>query len=87
MQSLDCGRRADAETETKPRDPAIGAGITSQHGTNKDRNRTVLGRDLDASMGHRANRALVTGKLGVFRMDVDGLNESGKATSRTHSQS
>ena len=77
-QSLDSGRRANAKGSDEAAGSGNSVGCNHQNGTDEHWDRTILGSALNSGMSDCANGALVAGKLGVFRMDVHRLNESGK---------
>jgi hypothetical protein len=77
-ESLDVGRRTDAERRDKAERAAGAFWRCSYNRTDKERGGPVHRGAENSGMGHGADRTLMAGKLGIISVDVDGLDNAGE---------
>jgi hypothetical protein len=77
-ESLDGGRRTNAERRDKPkRWPGDSCGY-DQSPADKERDKLTCRTVDNTSMGYRTDRTLMAGKLGIVCVYVDSLNHAGE---------
>ena len=84
--TLGCGRRTDAEGRREP--DTAGGGFGDGKVRRRGKKRKGLMRRLmqHAGVGYRANRTVMAGKLGIFRVNVVRLRKPNEADKQDASQ-
>jgi len=84
--TLGCGRRTDAEGRREP--GAAGGGFGDGKVWRRGKERKGLMRRLmqHAGVGHRANRTVMAGELGIFRVNVVRLRKPNEGDKQDASQ-